>query len=113
MRILATIALASLAGLLASGAHAETYEGVHPLTSGAGRSEVAPQAHAAAKAGNPYGDAANAGVMSIPGTASRATVRAEAVKEAHDPVTGVDRRTYFPDQGPSQHGGTRASSALQ
>jgi hypothetical protein len=94
MKILATIAFAALAGM----AHAETYDGVHPLTSGAQRSDVAPQAHAAAKAGNPYGDAANAGVASTPGTAHRAAVRAQAIKEAHDPVTGVDRRIYFTDQ---------------
>lgn len=99
MRILSAVVLAALAGAL----HAETYDGAHPLTSGAQRSEVSTQAHAAARAGNSYGGIAT--------PADRAAVRAEAIKEAHDPVTGVDRRNYLPDQAPSQGGRTKTSSA--
>lgn len=110
MKIPVSIVLAIVASLFAVGAGAETYEGVHPLSAGARRNDVSAQARAATKAGNPHGDAANAGVVSNPSPASRATARAQAIQEARDPVTGVDRRTYFSDRSPSPNGQATISS---
>ena len=68
----------------AAGAHAETYEGVHPLTSGYSRAEVERQAVATARAGNLYGDLAMGGVAPVrAGSVDRATVYKEAVATAH------------------------------
>ena len=76
------LAAAALTLLAAAGAHAETYEGVQPLTSGYSRADVAPQAVAAARAGNAYNDSEGAASTATPAlTASvdRAAVRSQAV----------------------------------
>jgi len=81
-KILSAVALALLA--VAGGAHAETYDGVHQLTSAASRADVASQAVVAAHSANPYATGANAGpAQVIVSTANRAAVRAEAVAAAH------------------------------
>jgi hypothetical protein len=99
-KILATAALSLLA---VAGAHAETYEGVHALTSSASRADVAAQAVVAARSGNPYGDVANSGVTTIASGGDRATVRAEAVAAAHNPLQSLDRRAFYRDQVPSAY----------
>jgi hypothetical protein len=69
------IAAAALSVLAAAGAaHAETYDGVHPLTTANSRDAVAVQGAAAARAGNVYGDGVNEGVTTIVSTADRAKV---------------------------------------
>jgi len=81
-KILSAVAVALMA--VAGAAHAETYEGVHPLTSAASRADVAGQAVVAAHSANPYATGANAGpAQVIVSSASRSAVRAEAVAAAH------------------------------
>jgi len=72
---------AALALVTAAGAaHAETYEGVHPLTSAESRADVATGAVVAARVGNPYATGADSGPTSAPvAMNSREAVRAEAV----------------------------------
>ena len=81
---LISISAVALAMLSAAGAHAETYEGVHPLTTSASRADVRAEAVAAAHSTNPYADGANSGpAQVIASSTSRAAVRAEAVAAAH------------------------------
>jgi len=81
-KILSAVAVALMA--VAGAAHAESYEGVHPLTSAASRADVAGQAVVAAHSANPYATGANAGpAQVIVSSASRSAVRAEAVAAAH------------------------------
>ena len=64
-KILSAVAVALMA--VAGAAHAETYEGVHQLTSAASRADVAGQAVVAAHSANPYATGANAGPAPIAG----------------------------------------------
>jgi len=107
------VAAAVLTILAAAGAQAETYEGVHALTSSASRAEVSSQAVAAAHAGNPYSEGANAGVQAIASTADRATVRAGAVAKAHDPFASLDRRAFYRDQVPAAYSKPKVSLTRQ
>lgn len=66
----------------AGAAHAETYEGVHALTSAASRADVRTEAVAAARNGNVYSDAAAEGTVAVTSTVDRQAVRAEAVATA-------------------------------
>jgi len=69
----------------AGAAHAETYEGVHPLTSAESRADVAAGAVVAARSGNPYATGADAGPTHAPvALNSRDAVRAEAVAAARN-----------------------------
>lgn len=80
-KILSAVAVALMA--VAGAAHAETYEGVHQLTSAASRAEVASQAVVAAHSANPYATGANAGPAQVfVSSTSRDTVRADAVAAA-------------------------------
>ncbi|MGJ7500606.1 helicase SNF2 [Variovorax sp. ZT5P49] len=80
---LIAISAAAFAMLGAAGAHAETYEGVHAITSSASRMDVRAEAVAAARNDNPYADGANAGPAPvISSSTSRAAIRAEAVAAA-------------------------------
>jgi len=97
------LAAAALSLLAAAGAQAETYQGVHPLTSGATRAEVASQGVAAAHAADAYGDVAGAGAQVINSTADRAQVYEEAVAKAHDPFASLDRRAFYRDQVPAAY----------
>ncbi|QFZ86299.1 alpha/beta hydrolase [Variovorax paradoxus] len=99
--ILAAAALSLLAA--AGAAHAETYEGVHAVTSGYSRADVAPQAVAAARAGNEYSDAVSANVAPVlASSVDRATVRAEAVAAAHAPGQNLRRESFAGSVIPSQ-----------
>ena len=95
------LAAAALSLLAVAGAHAETYEGVLTVNSGVSRAEVAPQAVAAARAGNEYGDGATA--QAFTSTADRATIQAEAVAKAHDPFASLDRRAFYRDEVPQAY----------
>ena len=97
------LAAAALSLLAAAGSHAETYDGVHALTSSASRSEVAGQGAVAARAGNAYGDAASGGAQPFTSTASRSAVHAEAVAKSHDPLASLDRRAFYRDQVPAAY----------
>ena len=81
-KLLSAISIGLLAA--AGAAHAESYEGVHQLTSAASRADVADQAVVAAHSANPYATGADAGpARAIVSTVSRAAVRADAVAAAH------------------------------
>ncbi|MDM0012510.1 alpha/beta hydrolase [Variovorax sp. J22P168] len=107
------IAAAALTLLAAAGAQAETYDGVHALTSSASRSEVRSQGVAAARAGNVYADGASAGAQTFSSTASRATVRAEAVAKSHDPLASLDRRAFYRDTVPAAYSKPKVSFTRQ
>lgn len=83
---IAALSAIAFAMLGAAGAvHAETYEGVHPITSSISRADVRAEAVAAARTDNPYADGASAGPAPvIASSTSRAAVRAEAVAAAHN-----------------------------
>jgi hypothetical protein len=81
-KILSAVAVALMA--VAGAAHAESYDGVHQLTSAAARADVASQAVVAAHSANPYATGANAGPAPVfVSSTSRGAVRAEAVAAAH------------------------------
>ena len=81
-KILSAVAVALMA--VAGAAHAESYDGVHQLTSAASRADVASQAVVAAHSANPYATGANAGpAQGFVSSTSRAAVRSEAVAAAH------------------------------
>lgn len=107
------IAAAALSLLAAVGAQAETYDGVHALTNGNTRAEVAPGAVTAAHSGNPYSDGAQAGVQTIASTADRASVRAAAVATAHNPLQSLDRRAFYRDQIPAAYNKPKVSFTRQ
>lgn len=80
------VAAAALALLAAAGAQAETYDGVHPLTTLNNRAAVQAEAVAAAHSADPYADGYGADAAPVvTASADRATVRAEAVAAAHAP----------------------------
>jgi hypothetical protein len=97
------LAAAALSLLAAAGAQAETYEGVLTVNSGVSRSEVAPQAVAAARAGNQYSEGASAGAQPFTSTADRSAIQAEAVAKAHDPLASLDRRAFYRDEVPQAY----------
>ena len=104
------IAAAAFSVLSAAGAvHAETYEGVHPLTSANNRAEMNAQAQVAARSGNMYGDGSAAGVTNVPSTADRSAMRAQAVATAHNPMQSLDRRAFFRDTVPAAYYKPRVS----
>jgi hypothetical protein len=83
-KLLSAIAVALVAATGA--AHAETYEGVHRLTTAESRADVASQAVAAAHSADPYAEGANASVAQASvSQRNRDQVRAEAVAAAHSP----------------------------
>jgi hypothetical protein len=97
------LAAAALSLLAAAGAHAETYEGVQAVTSGYSRADVAPQAVAAARAGNVYGDGVSSAVApALTASADRATIRTEAVAAAHAPGQNLRRESFADSVVPAQ-----------
>jgi len=99
-KILAAAALT----ILAAGAQAETYDGVHALTSQRARVEVASEAVVAAHTANPYAE----GASSVPApvvfaSTDRARVKAEAVATAHDPLQSLDRKAFVNSVIPAQY----------
>ncbi len=97
------IAAAALTLLAAAGAQAETYDGVHQLTSGRARADVAAEASVAARAGNVYGDDQLVAAQPFTSSRDRSAVRAEAVAKAHDPLQSLDRRAFYRDQVPAAY----------
>ena len=78
------IAAAALSLIAAVGAQAETYDGVHSITSATSRTEVKTQAVAAARSENPYAEGASSRVApALSSSIARATVRSDAVVAAH------------------------------
>ncbi|MDP9899405.1 alpha/beta hydrolase [Variovorax ginsengisoli] len=89
------LAAAALTILAATGAQAETYDGVLTTQGALSRAEVSTQAVAAARAGDQYAEAANAGVQPVlAASTDRARVQAEAVATAHAPNQNLDRKAF-------------------
>ena len=108
------IAAAAFSVLAAAGAaHAETYEGVHPLTTANSRADVSAEARVAARSGNPYGDGSDAGVQTVASNTDRAPVRAQAVAAAHNPLQSLDRRAFYRDQVPAEYSKPKVSLTRQ
>ncbi len=106
------VAAAALSLLAAVAAHAETYEGVHQITSERSRADVSAEAVVAARAANPYSDAAAAGVApALTASVDRNAVRAQAVAAAHDPLQSLDRKAFVNSVIPSQY--TNGSLAIR
>jgi hypothetical protein len=85
------IAAATLSLLVAAGAQAETYQGVHPLVSSANRAEVKAQAVIAARSADPYAEGASSRVTpALVASTDRSVVRREAVAAAHGPDPYAD-----------------------
>lgn len=102
-KLLSAIAIPVAVAAVAGASHAETYDGVHALTTGASRAAMAIQGVAAARAGDQYSEAAGAGVQEFTSTADRSAVRAEAVTKAHDPFANLYRWAFYRDQIPAQY----------
>jgi len=80
------LTVAALCLLAAAGAQAETYQGVHPLTTQNSRAAVRAEAVVAAHSPDPYADGYGADVpATIVSTANPAAVHEEAVVAAHSP----------------------------
>ena len=106
------LAAAALSILAAAGAQAETYDGVHALTTQRARAEVGTEAVAVARAGNVYGDAVGGGVPApLLASPDRGVVRAEAVVAAHDPLQSLDRKAFVNSVVPAQY--TSGSLAIR
>lgn len=101
---LAALSAIALAMLGAAGAvHAETYEGVHPITSAASRADVQAEAVAAAHGGNLYSDTASGGAVAFRSTLDRTTVHEQAVAAANNPLQSLDRRAFYRDEVPAAY----------
>lgn len=101
-KILAAAAFSILAA--AGGAQAETYDGVHALTSQRARAEVVAEAVLAAHSPNPYAEGASAGVApALVASTDRARVRAEAVARAHAPNQNLRREGFFNSEVPAAY----------
>ena len=109
-RIIAAVAVALAA---VTGAHAETYDGVHAVTTERSRAEVQAEGVAAARVGNAYGDASNAGVTQVAANSNvdRNAVRAQAVAAAHNPTQNLDSKSFVNSTIPAQY--TNGSLAVR
>jgi hypothetical protein len=102
MQISKLAAAAALAALAMTSAQAEEYDGVHALTHERSRAEVQAEARIAARAGNPYSDAAAEGVLEFDSALDRATVHAQGVARAHDRYHALDRWQFYRDTIPQE-----------
>ena len=106
------VAATALSFIAAIGAHAETYDGVHPLTTENNSADVNAQAVVAAHSPDPYAEGYSAGVEpALSASADRAKVRAEAVAAAHAPNQNLRREAYAGSVIPPQY--TAAPSATR
>lgn len=109
-RIVAAVACSLLSITMA---HAETYDGVHTMSSTASRLDKEREAIATTRAGNPYGDAASAGPQRFTSTADRGKVQAEAVAKNNDRLSSIDRRAFYRDEIPQAFKKPRVSFSRQ
>ena len=90
--------------VVAGGAQAETYEGVHQLTNGRDRIDVAKEANGAVAAGNSYGEVASAGAIPpLAKSRDRSEVGNEAIATAHRRNQNVDGKAFVNSVVPSQY----------
>lgn len=86
MKVRKILAAAAICILGTAGAQAETYQGVHPLTTGNNRAAVHAEAVVAAHSPDPYAEGYGAGVpATFVSSIDPAAVHAEAVVAAHSP----------------------------
>lgn len=110
--VLRFLSVSAVALIGVAAVHAETYEGVHQITSERSRADVSAEAVVAARAANPYSDAAAAGVApALTASVDRNAVRAQAVAAAHDPLQSLDRKAFVNSVIPSQY--TNGSLAIR
>jgi hypothetical protein len=109
MKSLNQVGLLALAIAATSVSHAETYDGVHSLTSKSSRAEIRAQAFATARLPDAFSEAADSHVQAKVSSADRATVHADAVTKAHDPLQSLDRRAFYRDQIPAAYSKSRVS----
>jgi hypothetical protein len=107
------LAAAALTLLAATGAQAETYDGVLTVNTVASRSAVQGQAVAAARAGDTFGEGYAAGVQTVNTTADRSAVRGEAVVAAHNSLQTLNAKSYYRDQIPAEYKKARVSFTRQ
>ncbi|MDM0031542.1 alpha/beta hydrolase [Variovorax sp. J22P271] len=107
------IAAATLSLLAAAGAQAETYDGVHALTSANSRAEISAQAAVAARSANPYAEGYGNGVTAVASTRDRSSVRNEAVAAAHRPNQNVRIESFANSVIPPQFTGPRTGSTTR
>ena len=111
MKILNIIATTGLLLLTVGAARAETYDGVHPLTTANSRAAVQAEAVAAAHSPNPYAEGASADApTAVTASTDRATVRAEAVAAAHAPNQNLHREAFTASVIPPQYSRDRPST---
>jgi hypothetical protein len=97
------IAAAALALLAAAGARAETYDGVHPLTTFNNRADVQAEAVVAAHSENPYATGYSAGVPPVfASAADPSAVNAQAVATAHAPNQNLKAEAFENSKVPAQ-----------
>ncbi|WP_398499279.1 alpha/beta hydrolase [Variovorax sp.] len=102
-QIVVSISVTALALLGGAGAHAETYDGVHAVTSATSRADVKTEAVAATRAGDSYSDVASGGVATVDSVLDRVAVREQAVAAAHNPLQSLDRRAFYRDEVPAAY----------
>jgi hypothetical protein len=111
MKTTKILAAAALALLAAAGAQAETYDGVHPLTTLNNRGAVQAEAVAAAHSPDPYADGYGADVAPVlTASADRAEVRSEAVAAAHAPNQNLWVEAFEDSMVPAQYASARPVS---
>ena len=110
--VLRFLSVSAVALIGVAAVHAETYEGVHQITSERSRADVSAEATVAARAGNAYGDAVSSTVAPmLASSVDRSTVRAQAVAAAHDPLQNLDRKAFVNSVIPAQY--TNGSLAVR
>jgi hypothetical protein len=67
------------------------------------------QAFATARLPDAFSEAADSHVQAKVSSADRATVHADAVTKAHDPLQSLDRRAFYRDQIPAAYSKSRVS----
>lgn len=105
--------IAALSLVVAGSAAAETYEGVHPLTTERARADVVAEAVVAAHSPDPYAEGASSGVapmLQFP--TSRRLVQAEAVKTAQAPNQNLDAKAFFNSEIPPQYNNSAVNTRM-
>lgn len=93
--------------LAANSVPAETYDGVHALTTQRGRAEVGLEALAASRLPNPYAESALALVAPISASSmERHTVEQQAFIAAHAPNQNLEPQAFFKSVIPAQFNGS-------
>lgn len=102
MKTAQIIAAAALTLLAATGAQAETYDGVQQVVSVKSRAAVEAEAVAAAHAPNQNINSSSKVAPALPSPTSRAAVAAEAVATANAANQNLDRKSFVNSTVPAE-----------